>query len=107
MPVDTILLLLGFGAVSGAIGQVIRMLVGLKKLAEQTATAEELTTKLENRRIVISIMIGASAGAIAAATTITDPNKIDVSVFTAMLAAGYAGADFIEGAMKKLLPTVG
>jgi len=99
--------LMGLGAASGAVGQVIRMVVGLKKLSE-SIEKNPLNTEniMQVSRLVISIIIGAAAGMIAAVLTKdnVNPQDIHTEYLMALLAAGYAGTDFIEGTVSRLVP---
>lgn len=100
--------LLAFGAFVGAGGQAARMIVGLKKLSDAASAASSagnsttLSDLIIPSQLVISLMIGAIAGGIAAATTMT-PESLMLSgqQVAGLAAAGYAGADFIEGFMQK------
>ncbi len=88
------------GGLLGAIGQGIRMAVGLKKLhtsnVNQVIKGDD-TEEFSPGRLILSIFIGIVAGAIAIILKgpITDPTNKEL-IFTIM-AAGYSGADFIEG----------
>ncbi len=97
---------LGFGAVGGAMGQGIRTVVGLKKVNDSaTATpGNSFTDLIQPSRLVVSLVIGAIAGALAATTVLTDLSKIPLATFLALAAAGYSGADFIEGFMNREMP---
>lgn len=87
-------------------GQLIRVVIGLKK-ANDEATAENKTIKetFDTSRLVISILIGFVAGVLAMVSLTTfkdDFLKTDTKkTIMALIAAGYAGTDFIEGFMKK------
>jgi len=88
------------GGLLGALGQGIRMAVGLKKLHTDKVSQDIKggdTEEFSPSRLILSIFIGFVAGAIAIIIKgpITDPGNKDV-IFTIM-AAGYSGADFIEG----------
>lgn len=110
------------GGLLGLVGQGIRVIVGLKKLHEEaeaaaTAAAPPVGTtaavpapaatravfnqKFDVRQIWLSLFIGFIAGCLAGvATEDLIPPKAQLGV----IAAGYAGTDFIEGILKKLLP---
>lgn len=99
------LLLIGLGAASGIIGQVARMIVGLKKMTDKARTAGVASDQLFRRdKLLISLLIGAVAGAIAAISTTSGETAIGKDFVLALAAAGYAGADFIEGVMKRFVP---
>jgi hypothetical protein len=97
--------LLALGGVSGALGQGIRTVVGLKKVYDAASGAQASFSDLVAwDRFVISISIGFIAGALAASTTITDLASVTGQQILALAAAGYAGADFIEGFMTRVAP---
>ncbi len=99
---------LGLGVAFGLIGQGARVIIGLKKVNDTaSAPGSNATVKdlIEPSRLLISLMIGAIAGALAAATTNIDlSQKIPVSLLMGLAAAGYAGSDFIEGLMSRFKP---
>ena len=97
------LMIIGLGAICGAVGQVLRMVIGLSKA--QAAVAAGGAVPIDHRKIVVSLVIGAAAGAVAGLMTVSDEAKITMNQVLGLLAAGYAGADFIEGAMKKFVPS--
>jgi hypothetical protein len=92
------------GGLAGALGQIARIVIGLKKANEEAADAgAKLKEVFETNRMVISIVIGATAGALAAITVKPDLAKIGTETIVALAGAGYSGADFIEGLMSKQL----
>jgi hypothetical protein len=98
------------GGILGALGQAIRVIVGIKKLNDQAAAMEgkALEDLLSNSRLILSMFIGFTAGALAAFFSTDTP--IDLSNIKQMqilpfMAAGYAGADFIEGLMSRFIPS--
>ncbi|MEO0388694.1 MAG: hypothetical protein AAF281_14420 [Pseudomonadota bacterium] len=99
---DQWLFILSLGALAGGLGQVLRMVIGLKKALDPVKDPKD--ADISTKRIVISLLVGASAGALAAILTIQEPTVISYQTILGLLAAGYAGADFIEGAMKKFVP---
>lgn len=95
----------GFGAVFGVIGQLIRTIGGLKKVNDASAGAEAAAAEFSSSRWLTSVAIGGVAGALAALSLeIKVGNSIETSVVLGLMAAGYAGADFIEAFMHKHLP---
>ena len=90
----------------GMVGQGARTVVGLKKLHDSNATQppDQATTFLASR-LVISLIIGFIAGVLAALAIgldkLTGAAGATVEVLLGLAAAGYAGADFIEGFMSK------
>jgi putative chitinase len=90
----------------GMVGQGARTVVGLKKLHDLNATQppDQATTFLASR-LVISLIIGFIAGVLAALAIgldrLTGAAGATVEVLLGLAAAGYAGADFIEGFISK------
>jgi hypothetical protein len=102
-PVDTTkalevlqwLQILSLGALMGAIGQVVRMVVGLKKLSDAASDASKSVADcIEPSRMVVSLVLGATAGALASIGI--GATASEGQLFT-LAAAGYSGADLIEG----------
>ena len=107
MNIERWLLLIALGGLAGTLGQVGRVIVGLKKLGEEAAAAGKACSDLvEPSRLLVSLVIGFTAGALAAllAKDVTDPN-ISLEQILAFAGAGYAGADFIEGAVSRTVPS--
>jgi hypothetical protein len=114
MPVDGVdasvwMQLIGLGAVLGALGQGIRAIVGLKKVQDAASTAgKSASDVIDPGRLLTSLLIGAIAGSLAAISLVgTDLNAtnqliISTAQITALIGAGYAGADFIEGFMNRV-----
>lgn len=99
--------LIALGCLLGALGQGIRAIVGLKKINDAVSnTAQSVSDVIEPSRLVTSLLIGAIAGALAAIGLVGAGDKnlamITAAQVTALLGAGYAGADFIEGFMSRV-----
>ncbi len=104
------------GGLLGAIGQMLRVVVGLKKLRDKAAeTKTSFVETFVASELVLSLMIGFAAGALAGIAahatqdTAVEANRLDLDDIRAkflfgIMAAGYAGTDFIEGIAKKYLP---
>jgi uncharacterized membrane protein YeaQ/YmgE (transglycosylase-associated protein family) len=100
------------GGLLGILGQGIRIIVGMKKLhTDNTAKkiAGDATEGFSASRLMLSIFIGFVAGAIASLVKGDAPSNSDKTTFIfTIMAAGYSGADFIEGVfntyIKKLNP---
>jgi len=92
----------------GLIGQGIRVIIGLKKLREESVAEDGQNAKarfedlFDVRQLLLSLFIGFVAGCLASLAR--DDEKITKEVQLAIIAAGYAGTDFIEGVFKKILP---
>ncbi len=101
-PLNTLIIIV-LGAILGAVGQGIRVIVGLKKVYDEAVKnnkpADDL---LQYHQLALSLVIGFAIGAIAG--VLAAVNSVDTqfskSVIVAFMAAGYAGTDFIEGFMK-------
>jgi putative chitinase len=93
----------------GAAGQVGRVVVGLKKLRDQTnAQGTDFNESFEVSRLVVSLIIGGVAGIIAGLALKSgdvSANAYDTKFAVGIMAAGYAGADFIEGFISKNVTT--
>jgi len=93
------------GGVMGATGQGVRTIVGMKKLGDAAAAQGlDRSDLLSVSQLVISLAIGFIAGALAGITVITNPKDISIEQILGIAAAGYAGADFIEGFMSRIAP---
>lgn len=100
--------LLLLGGLLGAVGQGARVVVGLKKLADEAAAAgKEFYERMVTSRLVISLAIGFIAGALAAILAGINLSQVSLQQILALAGAGYVGADFIEGAMSRFVPKTG
>jgi len=92
----------------GVVGQLIRVVAGLKKESDQaSALGQTLATRFSAQQLWTSLGISVAVGAIAgvlAALQVTDLHKMTTSTLLGFLGAGYSGTDFIEAFMKKSLP---
>ena len=92
------------GGLLGAVGQGIRVVVGLKKLNDQALQKKkEFSSLFSPSTLVVSLLVGFIAGVLG---ILSLPNvnlaKLDTNqVLLPLLGIGYAGADFIEGFVKK------
>ena len=116
---QTILIELLLCGLLGLVGQGIRVIVGLKKLYEEAETAaaakvattettltpaatnEVFNQNFDVRQIWLSLFIGFIAGCLAS-VVVEDLSSTEARL--GVIASGYAGTDFIEGVLKKLLP---
>ena len=100
---DWVLALL-LGGILGMIGQGIRMVMGLKKANDEaSARGERLKSELDGSRLMVSLLIGFIAGAVAiiGLTGTTNLASLTKELIVTIIGAGYAGTDFIEGFIKK------
>lgn len=95
------------GAAMGATGQLVRAISGTIKHARVRAECPEEADEFSLRQLVISSIVGAVAGVLAA-ISMSDEffgggawKPLDMKVLLGLAAAGYAGADFVEGAAGK------
>jgi hypothetical protein len=96
--------ILGFGAVLGAAGQLIRTIAGLKKVNEQaSSTGASFGDIFSASQLVVSVLIGSVAGMLGAIALGIDLNEqLAIDKLVALMGTGYAGADFIEAFMTRL-----
>jgi hypothetical protein len=96
---------LGLGLMCGAVGQVARIVAGLKKLSDQRGGMAGMQTAFVPMQLGVSPLIGATAGALAAIGLAFDPSReLPTHVITTLPGAGHAGADCIEAFMRKARP---
>jgi hypothetical protein len=97
------------GGMLGILGQGLRAVAGMKKVNDAAAACgKSFGDVFDMSRFVISLFIGFTAGALAlvlAETSVADL-KIDKAQITAIIAAGYAGTDFIQAFLAKSTPAL-
>ncbi|MEJ2622990.1 MAG: hypothetical protein P8Z80_00120 [Pseudolabrys sp.] len=100
------LIVVALGAAMGLLGQGMRVVVGLKKANDKAAANHKtLSESFVASTLLLSLLIGAIAGALAAVATSSKlTGMIQAPSLLALAAAGYSGADFLEGFMSKYLP---
>jgi hypothetical protein len=103
---ENLLLYLIIGLIVGAAGQGVRAIVGLKGLQDQVANTPNASMDdlFRARDLVISFGIGGVAGICASLALLASNTDLDIKSILGLMAAGYAGADFIEGFVKQYLP---
>ena len=105
MPVDPIKVLgyLGVGIVLGATGQLIRVVVGIKKELDRSTSRK--WDWFNARQFWLSLAIGAAVGAIAGIlgiiSLIDGEPTLTRETLIGVVAVGYSGTDFIEGFMSR------
>ncbi len=110
MTAQEMILWLLAGGILGMLGQGMRVIVGLKKVFDQaTESTNNFASQFNWSRLLFSMLIGAVAGALAILALSTDPATMKLSKenLLTLIASGYAGTDFIEGFVKKHLPSNG
>jgi hypothetical protein len=99
---DVWLAWLGLGALLGAAGQLLRTIPGMKKLTQRTAGTPGLFAReFSWKRMGYSLALGAIAGILAALSSEAKSDHIGRGDLMPLLAAGYAGSDFIEAFLRK------
>jgi hypothetical protein len=91
------------GAVTGAMGQVIRQIASLKKILDNHP-GDRLSVLLDQTRIVVNLLIGATAGVVGALSLGIEASGLETKTILSLVGFGYAGADFIESFMRKAEP---
>jgi hypothetical protein len=91
------------GAVLGAIGQGIRIFIGLKKQSDAAADAgkkleDVFSFKQLNVSIIIALVLGAIAGILG--VILNGTATLDKNYMITIIILGYAGTDFVEGFIK-------
>ena len=95
---------LAFGFGLGALGQGARAIVGLKKTHDEAAAASEsFSSHFNASELVVSLIIGGIAGTFATIPLLAQSVTIQKDSIMMLIAAGYAGADFIEGFITRSL----
>lgn len=94
MEANQLLINVALGGVLGIIGQGVRVIIGIGKTAPDTPP--------QPGRLLYSLFIGLIAGALAMLVKTDDETKMDKELILTIIAAGYAGADFIEGIFNTL-----
>jgi hypothetical protein len=101
------------GALFGLVGQGLRVVVGMKKISDTAADrGTSFSAEFKSSVLITSLIVGACMGALSF-LAISDPQGFEAAaqapdkakqlVFS-VIAAGYAGTDFVEGLVKRYLP---
>lgn len=94
----SILCFLFIGTLLGTVGQIARVAAGLKKETDNPQNAgKKYSEWFDMGEFVVSLLIGAAAGAMVAIALMGTP--IDKRFLVACITAGYAGADFVGAFM--------
>jgi hypothetical protein len=104
MDIGMAILYVILGIILGAVGQGARAIIGVKKAADEAAAKclTRVDAWFDMKRLAFSLIIGGIAGCLAAILLIETP--VDKELLLGLVAAGYAGTDFIEGLMSKYTP---
>jgi hypothetical protein len=102
-PVSTWFSIVALSALMGIAGQGIRVFVGLMKVRDEAAAlGHKFIKAVEPTRLTISLLIGAVAG-VAAAIVVAPVSPVSRAALLGLGAAGYSGADLVEGLMARYL----
>jgi hypothetical protein len=111
MTIDQWILQLLLGGLLGVLGQGIRVVPGMKKMNDHAlAEGKPFRDVFNVGTLLMSLLIGFTAGALAIIASQPDGSvgaTMDRQMILTLLAAGYAGTDFIEAFVKKNLPADG
>src|SRR5260370_13055854 len=93
------------GALLGAAGQGARAVIGIKKEIDQAkSTGKTVSDWFDGKELSLSFVLGAIAGILAAISQYGPDVQVSSNLMFGLSAAGYSGADFIDGIMQKWLP---
>jgi len=109
MDAGEILWRIALGALLGAAGQGLRLVVGLKKEHDAAVVSGKKWEEWFSwPTLLSSLLIGVGVGALAGilGTIGFLDSTLTKEYFLLIIAAGYAGTDFIEGMMKRRLPAM-
>lgn len=107
MDVYTVIGYLLLGGILGAIGQGLRVIVGLKKQYDQALKSDKKLGELfDTKKLWLSFLIAFIIGGIAGTLGVIRflGEEITKESIIILIAIGYAGTDFIEGFVKKTVP---
>lgn len=90
-------------ALLGVVGQLFRVVVGLKKEGDQAAADKKtLTQNFSAQELLVSLALAVAVGAVAGILSAIATTDITTSkAMLALIGAGYSGTDFIEGVFMK------
>ena len=100
MELNTLLL----AGLLGMVGQMIRIVVGLKSMVDQANALDKSPKDLfQGSRLIMSLMMGFATGVVAALTLGLVSKEIAQGDAIKLIALGYAGVDFLEGFISQYL----
>jgi hypothetical protein len=101
---DWILQLL-VGGLFGALGQAIRVVVGMKKLHDKAVHQRQAFAEVFHPgTLALSLLMGFVAGTLGSLAQTVNLAAISARDISLLVGIGYAGADCIEGFVRKSLP---
>jgi hypothetical protein len=98
------------GGLLGVLGQGLRAVAGIKKANDAAhASGCSFSDVFEPQKLLVSLFIGFLAGAFAllGVGMAGQPTALDSHLITTVVAAGYAGTDFIDAFIARALPGAG
>lgn len=94
------------GGLLGTLGQGVRVVVGLKKLNDQAlGERKRFSEVFSTSTFLMSLLIGFIAGVLGVISSGVDLAAVTRQDVLFLIGIGYAGADFIEGFVRKNLPS--
>jgi hypothetical protein len=101
IPFQNALGYLALGITLGLVGQGIRVAVGVKKIGDEArAKHTSFAQEFDWTELLVSLLIGAVAGGLATVTLWGNLANVNQQTVIALISAGYAGTDFIEGIVR-------
>ena len=108
LPAQAWIIQIILGGILGMTGQGLRVVAGMKKINDSTeATQKSLGDLFVLHRLLISLLTGFIGGVIAILVMGKNFANPDVTQMLGVIAAGYAGSDFIDAFIQKYLPVAG
>lgn len=99
---EALILLVLIGGLLGMVGQGIRVVVGLKKLYDESfQSGQDFGRNFSTTTLLFSLLIGFIAGVLGALSLADFEQGLSKDQVLTLIGIGYAGADFIEGFIKK------
>lgn len=99
---EVLILLILVGGLLGTVGQGIRVVVGLKKLYDEALqSGEDFSKNFSAATLFFSLLIGFVAGVLGVLSIADMEKGLSKDQVLTLIGIGYAGADFIEGFVKK------
>lgn len=111
MHLDQWLQLALMGGIFGLLGQLVRTAMGMRKLTRSSGGLKKaMADEFSQSQLLISLLLGALAGIMATFTVpglegFADNPVVSPTVILAIVSAGYAGGDFLEGIVKSQFQT--
>ena len=105
LPAINILIILFLCGTAGMVGQGIRAVIGLQKAGYLNLDSNNTKASFSASYMIVTLMIGFIAGCVSALILGFDQfsGGVDPKTLLAVVAAGYAGVDFIEGSFNSFI----